>query len=279
MNIFEQREEKEKRIVQSMSKIKYLLAIGSGKGGVGKSTVSANLAISLAKLGFRVGLADVDIYGPSIPTLFNIENEEVLGQEIDGKLYFKPIERFGIKLMSVGFFVDSTKALMWRGPMASNTLIQMVSETLWGELDYLIFDMPPGTGDIQLTLSHDFNLSGAVFVSTPQQLSVSDVRRAVNMFKNKDVNVPVLGLVENMAYFTPQELPNNKYYLFGKGGSEKLAKELEIDILEQIPISEEISDTNDNGNPISLMVDSLEGNSFLSLARKINDKLVEINKK
>lgn len=279
MNIFEQREEKEKRIVQSMSKIKYLLAIGSGKGGVGKSTVSANLAISLAKLGFRVGLADVDIYGPSIPTLFNIENEEVLGQEIDGKLYFKPIERFGIKLMSVGFFVDSTKALMWRGPMASNTLIQMVSETLWGELDYLIFDMPPGTGDIQLTLSHDFNLSGAVFVSTPQQLSVSDVRRAVNMFKNKDVNVPVLGLVENMAYFTPKELPNNKYYLFGKGGSEKLAKELEIDILEQIPISEEISDTNDNGNPISLMVDSLEGNSFLSLARKINDKLVEINKK
>lgn len=279
MNIFEKREEKEKRIAQSMSKIKYLLAIGSGKGGVGKSTVSANLAISLAKLGFRVGLADVDIYGPSIPTLFNIENEEVLGQEIDGKLYFKPIERFGIKLMSVGFFVDSTKALMWRGPMASNTLIQMVSETLWGELDYLIFDMPPGTGDIQLTLSHDFNLSGAVFVSTPQQLSVSDVRRAVNMFKNKDVNVPVLGLVENMAYFTPKELPNNKYYLFGKGGSEKLAKELDIDILEQIPISEEISDTNDNGNPISLMVDSLEGNSFLSLARKINDKLVEINKK
>lgn len=279
MNIFEKREEKEKRIAQSMSKIKYLLAIGSGKGGVGKSTVSANLAISLAKLGFRVGLADVDIYGPSIPTLFNIENEEVLGQEIDGKLYFKPIERFGIKLMSVGFFVDSTKALMWRGPMASNTLIQMVSETLWGELDYLIFDMPPGTGDIQLTLSHDFNLSGAVFVSTPQQLSVSDVRRAVNMFKNKDVNVPVLGLVENMAYFTPKELPNNKYYLFGKGGSEKLAKELDIDILEKIPISEEISDTNDNGNPISLMVDSLEGNSFLSLARKINDKLVEINKK
>ena len=273
MNIFEQRKEKEMKIAQSMSKIKYLLAVGSGKGGVGKSTVSANLAISLAKLGFRVGLADVDIYGPSVPTLFNIENEEVVGQEIDGKLSFHPIERFGIKLMSIGFFVDSTKALMWRGPMASNTVIQMLSETLWGELDYLIFDMPPGTGDIQLTLSHDFKLSGAVFVSTPQQLAVSDVRRAVNMFKNEGVNVPVLGLVENMAYFTPKELPNNKYYLFGKGGTENLAKELDIELLEQIPISEDISETNDSGNPISLIVDSLEGNSFLSLARKINEKL------
>ncbi|MCK9162901.1 MAG: Mrp/NBP35 family ATP-binding protein [Bacteroidales bacterium] len=278
MNIFEQRKEKEMRIAQSMSKVKFLLAIGSGKGGVGKSTIAANIAISLAKLGFKVGLADVDIYGPSIPTLFNIENEEVVGQEIDGKLHFQPIEKFGVKLMSIGFFVDPSKALMWRGPMASNTLIQMLSDTLWGELDYLIFDMPPGTGDIQLTLSHDFNLSGAVFVSTPQQLAISDVRRAVNMFKNESVNVPILGLVENMAYFVTNDLPNNKYYLFGKGGTEKFAKELDIEVLEQIPISEEISETNDSGNPISLIVDSLESNSFLSLARKINDKLVEINK-
>lgn len=279
MNIFEQRKEKEMKITQSMSKVKHLLAVGSGKGGVGKSTVSANLAISLAQLGFKVGLADVDIYGPSVPTLFNIENEEVVGQEIEGKIHFLPIEKFGIKLMSIGFFVDSTKALMWRGPMASNTVIQMLSETLWGELDYLIFDMPPGTGDIQLTLSNDFKLSGAVFVSTPQQLSVSDVRRAVNMFTNESVSVPVLGLVENMAYFTPKELPNNKYYLFGKGGTETLAKELNIELLGQIPISVDISETNDSGNPISLIVDSLESISFLSLARRINEKLNNNNNK
>ncbi len=273
MNIFEQQKEKEEKIKQSMSKIKHLVAVGSGKGGVGKSTVAANLALSLAKLGYRVGLADVDIYGPSIPTLFNIENQEILGQEIDGKMYFQPIEKFGIKLMSVGFFVDNTKPLMWRGPMASNTLIQLLSETLWGEMDYLIFDMPPGTGDIQLTLATQFPLSGAIFISTPQQLAVADVRRAVNMFKNESVNIPILGLVENMAYFTPKELPNNKYYIFGKTGAQTLAKELEIELLEQIPISEEISETNDTGNPISLDFEALESKSFMSLARKINDKL------
>ena len=273
MNIFEQQKERDERIKQSMSKIKHLIVVGSGKGGVGKSTVAANFAISLAKLGYKVGLADVDIYGPSIPTLFNIENQEVLGQEIDGKVFFMPFEKFGIKLMSVGFFVDNTKPLMWRGPMASNTLIQLLSETLWGELDYLIFDMPPGTGDIQLTLAKQFPLSGALFVSTPQQLAVADVRRAVNMFKNEDVNIPILGMVENMAYFTPKELPNNKYYIFGKNGAEELAKELDIELLEQIPISEEISLTNDTGNPISLDFESLESKSFMALAKKVNDKL------
>lgn len=273
MNIFEKQKETQDKINQALSKVKHLVAVGSGKGGVGKSTVAANLAISLSKLGFKVGLADVDIYGPSIPTLFNIENQEVAGREIDGKVYIEPIEKFGIKLMSIGFFVDGDKALIWRGPMASNTIIQLISDTLWGELDYLIFDMPPGTGDIQLTISKDLKISGAIFVSTPQELAVADVRRAVNMFNNKDINVPILGLVENMAYFTPKELPDNKYYIFGKNGTKNLIDELNLELLEQIPITEGISQTNDSGNPISLDNDALETKHFMSLASKINKKL------
>ena len=273
MNIFEKQKETQDKINQALSKVKHLVAVGSGKGGVGKSTVAANLAISLAKLGFKVGLADVDIYGPSIPTLFNIENQEVAGREIEGKVYIEPIEKFGIKLMSIGFFVDNDKALIWRGPMASNTITQLISDTLWGELDYLIFDMPPGTGDIQLTISKDLKISGAIFVSTPQELAVADVRRAVNMFNNKDINVPILGLVENMAYFTPKELPDNKYYIFGKNGTKNLIDELNLELLEQIPITEDISQTNDSGNPISLDNDALETKHFMSLASKINKKL------
>lgn len=273
MNIFEKQKETQDKIKQALSNVKHLVAVGSGKGGVGKSTVATNLAISLSKLGFKVGLADVDIYGPSIPTLFNIENQEVAGREIDGKVYIEPIEKFGIKLMSIGFFVGDDKALIWRGPMASNTIVQLISDTLWGELDYLIFDMPPGTGDIQLTISKDLKISGAIFVSTPQELAVADVRRAVNMFNNKDINVPILGLVENMAYFTPKELPDNKYYIFGKNGTKNLIDELNLELLEQIPITEDISQTNDSGNPISLDNDALETKHFMSLASKINKKL------
>lgn len=273
MNIFEKQKETQDKINQALSKVKHLVAVGSGKGGVGKSTVAANLAISLSKLGFKVGLADVDIYGPSIPTLFNIENQEVAGREIEGKVYIEPIEKFGIKLMSIGFFVGDDKALIWRGPMASNTIIQLISDTLWGELDYLIFDMPPGTGDIQLTISKDLKISGAIFVSTPQELAVADVRRAINMFNNKDINVPILGLVENMAFFTPKELPDNKYYIFGKNGTKNLIDELNLELLEQIPITEDISQTNDSGNPISLDNDALETKHFMSLASKINKKL------
>lgn len=273
MNIFEKQKETQDKIKQALSNVKHLVAVGSGKGGVGKSTVATNLAISLSKLGFKVGLADVDIYGPSIPTLFNIENQEVAGREIDGKVYIEPIEKFGIKLMSIGFFVGDDKALIWRGPMASNTIVQLISDTLWGELDYLIFDMPPGTGDIQLTISKDLKISGAIFVSTPQELAVADVRRAVNMFNNKDINVPILGLVENMAYFTPKELPDNKYYIFGKNGTKNLIDELNLELLEQIPITEGISQTNDSGNPISLDNDALETKHFMSLASKINKKL------
>lgn len=273
MNIFEQQRQRDLKIEKAMKGVKHIIAVGSGKGGVGKSTVAVNLALSLAKKGYAVGLADSDIYGPSIPTLFNIKNEEVMGREIDGVSYIIPFEKFGIKLMSVGFFVDTTKALMWRGPMASNTLIQLLSETLWGELDFLILDMPPGTGDVQLTLAQLFKVSGSVFVTTPQELAVDDVRRAVNMFRDKDINIPVLGLVENMAYFTPKELPDNKYYIFGKDGGKKLSEELEIDFLSQIPISQDLSERNDTGNPISLDFSSLEAEAFMKLTDKIIDKL------
>ena len=271
-NIFEEKKRKQEAINSAMSKIKHVIAVASGKGGVGKSTVAANLALSLAKKGYRVGLADADIYGPSIPTLFNIENEQVMAAEIDGKQLMLPFEKFGIKLMSVGFFVDKERPMLWRGPMAANTLTQMLTETHWGELAFMVLDMPPGTGDIQLTLVQQFSVSGALFVCTPQQLAVADVRRAVNMFKNDQIAIPVLGLVENMAYFTPKELPNNKYYIFGKGGTEALAKELDVELIAQIPISLDISETNDSGNPISLDFSSPEAESFMQLAEVVIKK-------
>ncbi|MBO6118519.1 MAG: Mrp/NBP35 family ATP-binding protein [Bacteroidales bacterium] len=276
MNPFEERAKKQERINASMKDIKYLIAVGSGKGGVGKSTVSANLALSLAKEGYRVGLADADVYGPSLPTLFNIENPEVMATEKDGQELMIPIEKYGIKLMSVGFMVDNNAPLMWRGPMASNALTQMLSETLWGELDFLILDMPPGTGDIQLTLVQTFRPSGCLFVCTPQQLAVADVRRAINMFDNENIKVPVLGLVENMSYFTPKDMPEKKYYIFGKDGGKNLARELNTDFLGEIPISEEVSSGNDNGNPVAMIFDSPEAKAFMQLADNIIEKTKNI---
>lgn len=275
MNVFEEKKRKQEAINEAMKNIKHVIAVASGKGGVGKSTVAANMALSLAKKGYAVALADADIYGPSVPTLFNIDNEQVMAQEIDGKQYMLPFEKFGIKLMSVGFFVDKTQPMLWRGPMAANTLTQMLTETYWGGLDFMILDMPPGTGDIQLSLVQQFSVSGSVFVCTPQQLAVADVRRAVNMFTNDQIAVPVLGLVENMAYFTPKELPDNKYYIFGKSGAEQLAKELGIELLVQIPISMDISETNDSGNPISMDFASPEAQTFMELADKIAMKTIK----
>lgn len=275
MNVFEEKKRKQEAINEAMKNIKHVIAVASGKGGVGKSTVAANIALSLAKKGYAVALADADIYGPSVPTLFNIDNEQVMAQEIDGKQYMLPFEKFGIKLMSVGFFVDKTQPMLWRGPMAANTLTQMLTETYWGGLDFMILDMPPGTGDIQLSLVQQFSVSGSVFVCTPQQLAVADVRRAVNMFTNDQIAVPVLGLVENMAYFTPKELPNNKYYIFGKSGAEQLAKELDMELLAQIPISMDISETNDSGNPISMDFASPEAQTFMELADKIVMKTIK----
>lgn len=278
MNPFEQRQEQQNKINAAMKNIHCLIAVGFGKGGVGKSTVSANLALSLAKQGYRVGLADADVYGPSIPTLFNIQAPEILATKKDDQELMIPIEKYGLKLMSVGFLVPKDAPLMWRGPMASNCLIQMLSETMWGELDFLILDMPPGTGDIQLTLIQSFHPNGSIFVCTPQQLAVADVRRAILMFDNEQIKVPIYGLVENMAYFTPEELPENKYYIFGKGGAENLAKELNIPLLGQIPITQSISEGNDSGNPVSMSFDSIEAKAFMSLAEKIIDISQKENK-
>ncbi len=272
MNPFEEQKKKQERIDASMKSINCLIAVGSGKGGVGKSTVSANLALSLAKEGYRVGLADADVYGPSIPTLFNIDKADVMVTEKDGQELMLPIEKFGIKLMSIGFMVDENAPLMWRGPMASNALTQMLSETLWGELDFLILDMPPGTGDIQLTLIQSFHPHGSIFVCTPQQLAVADVRRAINMFDNENIKVPVMGLVENMSYFTPSDMPDKKYYIFGQDGGKKLAQELNIDFLGEIPISQSVSECNDNGNPIAMLFDYTEAKAFMQLANKVVEK-------
>lgn len=251
--------------------IKHAILVASGKGGVGKSTVAANLAIALARTGAKVGLVDADIYGPSVPTMFNIQAEDVYGEMHDGKEYMVPVEKYGIKLMSIGFLVDAGKALVWRGPMASSALKQLLTQTWWGELDYLVADMPPGTGDVQLTIAQTLPCTGAVMVSTPQQVAIADVTRAAEMFAMDGINIPILGFVENMAYFTPAELPNNKYYIFGNGGCKKLAEEMGRPVLGEIPLVQSIAESGDAGKPVALWNDkpSPEGNAFMSLAENV----------
>lgn len=251
--------------------IKHTILVASGKGGVGKSTVAANLAIALAATGAKVALCDADIYGPSIPTMFHIDAEDIYGEMHDGKKYMMPIEKYGIKLMSIGFLVDTGKALVWRGPMASNALKQMLTQTWWGDIDYFVVDMPPGTGDVQLTVAQTLPVSGAVMVSTPQQVAIADVTRAAEMFSMEGVNIPILGFVENMAYFTPAELPENKYYIFGKGGCVKLAQELNLPVLGEIPLVQSIADSGDKGKPVALWTDtpSPENLAFRSLADNV----------
>ncbi len=237
---------------EEFKNVRNIIAVASGKGGVGKSTVAANLAVSLARTGAKVALVDADIYGPSVPIMFDVHSEEVYGHKVGEKTYMLPIEKYGIKLMSVGFFVDPTKALAWRGPMASGALKQILTETWWDDIDYMVVDMPPGTGDIQLTLAQTLPVSGAIIVSTPQQVALADVVRGVELFRNEGVNIPVLGFVENMAYFTPAELPQNKYYIFGQGGCRKLAAEMGIPLLGEIPLVQSIAESGDSGKPVAL---------------------------
>ncbi|MEI7499803.1 MAG: Mrp/NBP35 family ATP-binding protein [Bacteroidota bacterium] len=257
--------------------VKNIIAVGSGKGGVGKSTVAVNLAVALAKSGAKVGLIDADIYGPSVPMMFGMLNERPTGFDKDGKTYIYPFEKFGIKVLSIGFFVDQSKALIWRGPMASMALRQLFIDAEWGALDYMVIDLPPGTGDIPLTLIQDFPLTGAIIVSTPQQVAIADVRKAADMFRNDKINIPIIGLVENMSYFSPPETPDKKYYIFGQDGCKKLAEELNIPILGQIPIVSSIADSGDNGSPIANDDHSPVTEAFTKLAESVAQQIAISN--
>lgn len=249
--------------------VKNIIAVSSGKGGVGKSTVTANLAIGLARMGYRVGLLDTDIFGPSMPKMFGVEEERPYAEQVDGRDLIVPIEKYGVKLLSIGFFVNPDQATLWRGGMASNALKQLITEAKWGDLDFFILDTPPGTSDIHLTLIQTLGITGAIIVSTPQQVALADARKGINMYMNDKVNVPILGLVENMAWFTPAELPENKYYIFGKEGCKQLAEELDVPLLAQIPLVQSVCETGDKGEPAVLSPASPEGIAFMSLAAKV----------
>ena len=263
-----------------LPRVKNVIAVSSGKGGVGKSTVAANLAVALVKLGYKVGLLDADIFGPSVPKMFQVEDARPYAVQKDGRDLIVPVEKYGLKLLSIGFFVNPDQATLWRGGMASNALKQLVGDADWGDLDYFILDTPPGTSDIHLTLLQTLVITGAVIVSTPQQVALADARKGVDMYRNDKVNVPILGLVENMAWFTPAELPDNKYYIFGKDGCRRLAEELGVPLLGQIPIVQSICESGDEGRPAALDDNTLTGRAFLQLAaavvRQVDRRNVEM---
>jgi ATP-binding protein involved in chromosome partitioning len=249
--------------------VKNIIAVVSGKGGVGKSTVSANLAIALAQGGARVGLMDADIYGPSVPIMFGVRGERPLMKDVNGKGMIVPIERFGIRLMSIGLLVDEKNAVVWRGPMASSAIRQFVSDVEWGDLDYLVIDMPPGTGDIHLTLMQTVPVTGAVIVSTPQDVALADAKKGIAMFGQAQLNVPIIGLVENMSYFTPAELPGNRYYIFGKEGGRRLASEYDLPFLGEIPLVQSIREGGDQGVPLMMGDDSVTQQAFNQFAAQV----------
>ena len=252
-----------------LPQVKNIIAVSSGKGGVGKSTVSANLAIALAMLGYKGGLLDTDIFGPSMPKMFGVEDARPYAVEKDGRQLIEPVEKYGVKLLSIGFFVNPDTATLWRGGMATSALKQLIADADWGELDYFILDTPPGTSDIHLTLLQTLGITGAVIVSTPQKVALADARKGIDMYRNDKVNVPILGLVENMAWFTPAELPENRYYLFGKDGCKQLAEEMGCPLLAQLPIVQSVCESGDAGTPAVLHTDTVMAQSFLTLAQAV----------
>ncbi|MDY3852379.1 MAG: Mrp/NBP35 family ATP-binding protein [Prevotella sp.] len=257
------------KVEKLLPQVKNIIAVSSGKGGVGKSTISANLAIALAQLGYKVGLLDADIFGPSMPKMFDVEKDRPYSVNVDGRDLIEPIEKYGVKLLSIGFFVNPETATLWRGSMASNALKQLIADADWGELDYFILDTPPGTSDIHLTLLQTLAITGAVIVSTPQNVALADARKGIDMYRNEKVDVPILGLVENMAWFTPAELPKNKYYIFGQDGCKNLAKEMDAPLLAQIPIVQSICENGDKGTPAALNLDTMTGQAFINLAQAV----------
>ena len=257
--------------------ISNIIAVASGKGGVGKSTVTANLAVSLSKMGFKVGILDADIYGPSIPIMFDVAEERPLSVNVDGKSKMKPVENYGVKILSIGFFTKPDQAVIWRGPMASKALNQMIFDAAWGTLDFLLIDLPPGTGDIHLSIMQALPITGAVVVSTPQNVALADAKKGVAMFQQENINVPVLGIVENMAYFTPAELPNNKYYIFGQEGAKNLAIDLQVPFLGEVPLVQSIREAGDVGRPAALQDQTPIEKAYENITRQAVEQVVKRN--
>ena len=264
--------------LKKLNNISNIIAISSGKGGVGKSTITANLAVSLSKMGFSVGILDADIYGPSIPLMFDVSNKKPLAVNVEGKSKMKPIENYGVKILSIGFFTKNDEAVIWRGPMASKALNQMIFDADWGKLDFLLIDLPPGTGDIHLSIMQSLPISGAVVVSTPQLVALSDARKGVSMFKKDNINVPVLGIIENMSFFVPKELPKNKYYIFGKEGAKNLASDLEIPFLGEIPLIQSVREAGDYGRPASMQENTFSEITFNNISKNMLSELLIRNK-
>lgn len=254
--------------------IQNIVAVASGKGGVGKSTVTANLAVTLSKMGFKVGVLDADIYGPSIPIMFDVAQERPYSVEVDGKSKMEPIENYGVKILSIGFFTQPNQAVIWRGPMAAKALNQLIFDAAWGELDFMLIDLPPGTGDIHLSIMQSLPITGAVVVSTPQTVALADARKGVAMFQQENIQVPVLGIIENMSYFTPAELPDNKYYIFGKEGAKNLAEDLDVPFLGEIPLVQSIREAGDVGRPAALQTDSPTEKAFEEVTKNVVSQTV-----
>ena len=269
--------EKEEIKGKTIPGMRNIIAIASGKGGVGKSTVTANLAVTLAKMGFSVGILDADIYGPSMPIMFDVENEKPISITIDGKSKMKPVESYEVKILSIGFFTAPSQAVIWRGPMASKALNQMIFDADWGELDFLLVDLPPGTGDIHLSIVQSLPINGVVVVSTPQAVALADAKKGVSMFTSESINMPVLGIIENMAYFTPEELPDNKYYIFGKEGAKNLADDLQVPFLGEVPIVQSIREAGDYGRPAAMQSGSIIEGVFEEITKKVVEETIKRN--